>query len=986
MQYFYAYKVHVLGKIFMQKHLYFSFLFLFCLLTFGQQNPLIVSDSVAQMAWVETQYNNMTLEERVGQLFMVMVASSQEKSATDKIKDLIKKEQIGGVIFSTGGPVRQAQLTNAYQAQSKIPLLIGIDGEWGMAMRLDSTYAFPWNMTLGAIQDSSLVEKVGYQIGKHAKRLGVHINFAPDLDVNNNPRNPIIGNRSFGEDPNNVAQKGIAFLQGMEKAGVLSSGKHFPGHGDTATDSHHALPVIEGFREELDSVELFPFKQAVQKGLSSVMVAHLSVPELEPREGHPSSLSKNIITNLLKNEFGFEGLVITDALNMKAVSEFAPEGEVELEAFLAGNDLLLMPVNVVKAKEKMMEAYNSGRVTEERLSYSVKKILMAKYKAGLYNYQPVKLENLYEDLNNIENDVIYEQAIEGAITVAKNNFSLMPIRKLDNKKIAYVEFGDDSGAEFLSTLKKYNKVTHIKAKDIAEYREALADYNLVIIGFHKNNDSPWKGYKFSQQELFWIEEISRLRTSNTILTVFAKPYALLDMVNFDTMDGVVVAYQNSKIAQEKAAEVIFGAIGTSGKLPVSAHPEFPVGTGMDLEPIQRLGYSIPERVGMDSGMLAEVDTLVQDGLDSLMYPGAQVLIARRGKVIYNKNFGKPTYESNEAIVDESIYDLASLTKILSTLPMIMKMEEEGKIALNDTFKDLIPAYAETDLKDVTVLKALSHYGRLPSWIAFYIDTLTKDRRPSPEFYRNNPSDAFPYKVAEQLYLTRSYKDSIYNRIGRQSLKSNRYRYSDVGYYVFKEYIEKTYQRPIDELVDEFFYKPMGLQRTTFNPLKKFPKEAIVPTEEDDYFRYQTVQGYVHDMGAAMQGGVGGHAGLFSTANEVAKIMQMYLQDGYYGGERFLEERTVRKFNTCYFCNKNVRRGVGFDKPQLEESGPTCGCVSRKSFGHSGFTGTYTWADPDTEIVYVFISNRTYPSATNNLLIKSGLRTRIQQAIYDSIIN
>ena len=318
--------------------------------------------------------------------------------------------------------------------------------------------------------------------------------------------------------------------------------------------------------------------------------------------------------------------------------------------------------------------------------------------------------------------------------------------------------------------------------------------------------------------------------------------------------------------------------------------------------------------------------------------------------------------------------------------MIMKMEEEGKIALNDTFKDLIPEYADTELKDVTVLKALSHYGRLPSWIAFYLDTLNKDRKPSNEFYRQNPSEAFPYKVAEHLYLTRSYKDSIYDKIGRQSLKSNRYRYSDVGYYVFKEYIEKTYQRPIDELVDEFLYRPLGLQRTLFNPLKKFPKEAIVPSEEDDYYRYQTVQGYVHDMGAAMQGGVGGHAGLFSTANEVAKIMQMYLQGGYYGGERFFNARTVKRFNTCYFCNKNVRRGVGFDKPQLDEKGPTCGCVSRKSFGHSGFTGTYTWADPEEEIVYVFLSNRTYPSATNTLLIKSGLRTRIQQAIYDSIIN
>lgn len=970
----------------MRSNLYFPLFILLCFQVAGQKHPLITQDSLDQMAWVENQYNTMSLQERVGQLFMVSIASNQDKAATDRIKKLVRDEGIGGVIFLRGTPLRQAKLTNEYQSSSKIPLLIGLDAEWGLSMRLDSTYAFPWNMTLGAIQDSSVVEKVGHQIGKHAKRLGVHINFAPDLDVNNNPKNPIIGNRSFGEDPINVAQKGNAFVKGMEAAGILSCGKHFPGHGDTATDSHKALPIITSSREQLDSIELHPFQKVIPNGLSSVMIAHLDVPSLESREGHPSSLSKDIVTGLLQEEMGFQGLIFTDALNMKAVSQFAEEGEVELEAFLAGNDMLLMPENVIKAKEKIMEAYDEGTITEERLALSVKKVLMAKYKAGLHNYRPVALENLHGDLNSIENDLIYEEAIENAITVAKNNFSLMPIKKLDNKKIAYVHFGDDSGAPFLNALNKYNQVTPIKAKDIAAYKKELTNYNLVIIGFHKSNESPWKSHTFSKNELFWLEEISRMRTSNTILTVFTKPYALLDVLNFDTIDGVVVAYQNSKMAQEKAAEVIFGAIGANGKLPVSAHTEFPVGTGVKLEPLQRLGYSIPERVGMSSEQLAQVDTLVRQGLDSLMYPGAQVLVARRGKVIYNKNFGKPTYNSDEEIQEESIYDLASLTKILATLPIIMKMEEEGKIALNDTFQDLIPEYANTELKDVTVLKALSHYGRLPAWIAFYIDTLTKDRKPSPEFYRNKPSEAFPFKVAEDLYLTRAYKDSIYNRIGRQSLRSNRYRYSDLAYYILKEYIEKTYQKPMDELVDKYFYQPMGLQRTTFNPLKKFSKEEIVPSEEDDYFRYQTVQGYVHDMGAAMQGGVGGHAGLFSTANEVAKIMQMYLQGGFYGGERFLNERTIKKFNTCYFCNNNVRRGVGFDKPQLEESGPTCGCVSRKSFGHSGFTGTYTWADPDAELVYVFLSNRTYPSATNTLLIKSGLRTRIQQAIYDSIIN
>ncbi|SNY99610.1 glycoside hydrolase family 3 N-terminal domain-containing protein [Flagellimonas pacifica] len=970
----------------MRINLYFSLFFLCFLGINGQNNPLITKDTLDQLGWVNTQYDAMSLEERIGQLFMVSVASNQNKAATDRVKELIKEHHIGGVVFLVGGPVRQAKLTNEYQSLSKTPLLIALDAEWGLSMRLDSTYAFPWNMTLGAIKDSSTVEKVGFQIGKHAKRLGVHINFAPDIDVNNNPKNPIIGNRSFGENPINVGRQGIAFMKGMERAGVLSCGKHFPGHGDTATDSHHALPIINSSKQQLDSIELFPFKNLIANGLSSVMVAHLDVPSLEIREGLPSTLSEQIVSGILKEEMGFEGLVFTDALNMKAVSQFAPEGEVELEAFKAGNDMLLMPENVLRAKEKLVEAYNKGVITEKRLSHSVKKILMAKYKAGLYNYKPVQLENLHEDLNGVENDIVYEEAIEKAITVAKNNFSLMPIKKLENKKIAYVKFGDDSGETFYETLSKYSKVTQIDAKDAAGYRKELANYNLIIIGFHKSNKSPWKSYKFSKNELFWLQEIARLRTSNTILTLFAKPYALLDVANFNSIDGVVVGYQNSAIAQEKAAEVIFGAIGADGRLPVSAHAEFPVNTGIKLKPLQRLGYSIPERVGLSSSKLAVVDSLVEVGLDSLMYPGAQVLIAKKGKVVYNKAFGKPTYTSEQKVNGGHIYDLASLTKILSTLPLIMKMEEEGKIALNDTFKELVPQYDSTEIKDVTVLKALSHYGRLPAWIAFYIDTLTKNRKPSKEFYRNTPSEGFSYKVAENLYLMDAYKDSIYNRIGRQSLKSNRYRYSDVAYYVFKKYIEDTYGKQLDELINEFLYIPMGLQHTSFNPLGRFSKEEIVPSEEDKYYRYQTVQGYVHDMGAAMQGGVGGHAGLFSNANDVAKIMQMYLQGGLYGGKRFLNERTIKKFNTCYFCHKDVRRGVGFDKPQLKEKGPTCGCVSRKSFGHSGFTGTYTWADPDEELVYVFLSNRTYPSASNTLLVKSGLRTRIQQAIYDSIIN
>ena len=969
-----------------KRYLNFAVLLLCYVLGYGQDDPLRALDSIQQAKWVDSIYANMEVDDRIGQLFMVSVASNQGKEALAALKALISEERLGGVIFSRGGPVRQAQLTNDFQEIAKTPLLIGMDAEWGLAMRLDSTFAFPWNMTLGAIQDDSIVKEVGYRMGNHAKRLGVHINFAPDIDVNVDPKNPIIGNRSFGEDAENVARKGTALMLGMHEAGILTSGKHFPGHGDTSTDSHHSLPILDFSKSRLDSIELKPFKALVSQGLSSVMIGHLSVPVLEPKEGFPSSLSKNIITELLQKELGFKGLIFTDALNMKAVTEFAPLGEVELQAFLAGNDMLLMPKDVVAAKTKILEAYDNGIISELRLERSVKKILKAKYKAGLYKRPFVDTTNLIEDLNGVEDRIVNEQAFEHAITLIKNRFSLLPIKKLQNKKIAYIKFGDDDGSTFLNTMQGFTQVTQIRAKDLAGFRDQLKDFNLVIIGLHRSNESPWKAHAFSENELFWLQEISRMQNANTVLAIFTKPYALLDVINFNTIDGLVVSYQNSEVAQQKTAEILFGAIGAKGRLPVTANRAFAVNSGISIKPISRLGYSFPERVGLDSRRLAMVDTLVNDGLDSLMYPGAQVLIAKNGKIVYNKSFGRPTYDSQDSITNDHLYDLASLTKILGTLPLVMKMEEEGSIALNDTFQELVPAYSESELKDVTVLKALSHYGRLPAWIAFYLSTLNEDRKPSELFYRKKPSKDYSIKVTDGLFLANFYQDSIYNRIGRQELKSNRYRYSDVAYYVLKKYIEEHYKLPLDLLLNDFLLKPMGTHRLLYNPLRRYGREVIVPTEEDNYFRYQTVHGYVHDMGAAMQGGVGGHAGLFGNAIDVAKVMQMYLQGGYYGGERFFTSRTIKKFNTCYFCDKKVRRGVGFDKPQLEDSGPTCGCVSRESFGHSGFTGTYTWADPDEELVYVFLSNRTYPSMNNTLLVKSGLRTRIQQAIYDSIIN
>lgn len=954
--------------------------------TFSQDiNPLIVKDDFQnQKKWVDSIYDNMTLEEKMGQLFMVDIFSSDPKSKTDRIKNLISKYHIGGVIFSKGGPMRQAKLNNEFQSIAKTPLLIGMDAEWGLSMRLDSTYAFPWNMTLGAITDNKIVEKVGRRIGEHSKRLGVHINFAPVVDINTNPKNPIIGNRSFGEDKENVTQKALAFMKGMQSAGVMGSAKHFPGHGDTEMDSHKTLPTIDFSRERLDSVELYPYKTLINEGLNSVMVAHLNVPALEIQMNYPSSLSSKIVTDVLKGELGFNGLIFTDALNMKGASNFKKPGEVELAAFLAGNDILLIPEDVPKAMTFLIDAYNSGVITEERLALSVRKILYAKYKVGLHNYKPVDTNYLINDLNTVNDDALYEEAMENALTVIKNDRAILPIKDLQKKKIAYVNFGDDSGKPFLNELKKYADVTWVKAASLNDYIEALQAYNYVIIGFHKNNDNPWKGYKFTERELVWIYEIAR--TNTVILDVFARPYALLDLKSSANFEGIVVSYQNSEISQKLSAQLIFGAREAKGKLPVSLTEGFPVNTSFKTKSLRRLQYGTPESVGVNSYKLQKIDSLAEVGLSEKMFPGAQIVVARKGKVIYQKSFGYHEYNKKNKVTDYSVYDLASLTKILASLPLVMQLVDQDQLEMDTKLSELLPEYKNSNKADITLKEMLSHYARLKAWIPFYRSTLnTAGSGVSSKYYSNVASKDYNIEVAKNLYLRRDYKDTIFNEIRDSELYSRlRYKYSDLPYYILKKYFEKTYQKPLELIVQEKIYEPLGANYTTYHPLEKFGKDDIPPTEQDNIFRKQKVQGYVHDQGAAMLGGVGGHAGLFSNANDVAKLMQMYLWKGFYGGTRLFNPDILDLFNKCYYCKDDVRRGVGFDKPQLGSVGPTCGCVSMTSFGHSGFTGTFAWADPEEEIVYVFLSNRTFPNAENRKLIKSDLRSKIQEAIYEAI--
>ncbi|MDO6759313.1 glycoside hydrolase family 3 N-terminal domain-containing protein [Tamlana sp. 2_MG-2023] len=965
------------------------FLFsIFCLVTvfsFGQNttNPLLSKDVQSQKKWVDSIYNSMTLAEKVGQLYMVQVMSNQSEASKDKVINDIKKHHIGGIIYSLGGPYRQAKLNNELQAMSKVPMLIGMDAEWGLSMRLDSTYAFPWNMTLGAIKDNELVERAGKHIGEHCKRLGVHFNFAPDVDINTNPKNPIIGNRSFGEDRDNVTEKAEAFMKGMQGAGVLASAKHFPGHGDTSQDSHKTLPTIDFSEKRIDSVELYPYKKLIKEGLASVMVAHLSVPSLEPRADYPSSLSKRIVTDILKERLGFKGLIFTDALTMKGAANFSETGDIDLAAFQAGNDVMLMSEDVGIGVSKIIEAYNRGDITEARLELSVKKILQAKYKVGLNNYEPISLTNLSKDLNRLEDDMLYEELMENAITIVKNDANLLPLQELETKSIAYVKLGDDSGHVFFDELKKYTKVHAISADNIGDLLGKLQAYNTVIIGFHRSNDNPWKSYEFSEVESIWIDEIAKRHT--VILDAFVKPYALADLKSINNIEGIVVSYQNSDIAQQKSAQLIFGALASKGKLPVSIGNYFPVDFGFQTPNIKRLGYTIPERVGMNSKKLMKIDSVAEYAVKKKMTPGIQLLVARKGKVIYNKNFGKHTYEGKEEVGFDDIYDVASLTKILATLPLVMELEEEGLITLDTKLSEVLPDYKTSNKKDVTFKSMLSHYARLKPWEPFYYHTLDDTKHPSEKYYRKIKSDSFRVEVAKNLFMRTDYQDSIPDIIRDSELLDRlRYRYSDFPYYILKKFIEDHYDRTLEQLTNAHFYGPLGANYTMYNPYHSISSKKIVPTEIDDYYRYQTVHGYVHDMGAAMQNGIGGHAGVFSNANDVAKIMQMYLQKGFYGNKRFFKEETFDKFNTRYYLNKDNRRAIGFDKPQLSGSGPTCGCVPMSSFGHSGFTGTYAWADPEEEIVYVFLANRTYPKSDSNLLLRANIRTDIQQLIYEAI--
>lgn len=951
---------------------------IFTLSAKAQQSVIYKGDT----AWVNPKLASMSLDEKLGQLFMVAAYSNKGDAHKNEILKLVKDESIGGLIFFQGTPENQAGLTNLYQQAAATPLMIAMDAEWGLNMRLDKTFKFPYAITVGAIQDTTYAYQLGAAMARHCKRLGVNVNFAPVVDINTNPDNPIINARSFGEDPERVTKLSRAFMEGMQDNGVMACAKHFPGHGDTDQDSHKTLPSVNHPLERLKEIELYPYEKLVNSGLGSIMVAHLNVPALDAT-GKPTSLSKPTLS-YLKEKLGFDGLVFTDALNMQGVAKDYKPGAVDLEAFLAGNDVLLFSQDVAEAKRQIKNALEKGLITQQEIDERVGKILRAKHWLGLSQKTYVEPKKIVEELNTEADQILNKKLFEKATTLLINHEKTLPISELGGKKFAVITAGTDVGTKFVEILKNYAQVDHFaygknREEDIIT---ALAEYDLVIFGLYTSNANPWKPYKIDPEVRNFIKRVSL--QNKLVIDIFANPYSLRDFPEAQLAQSLIMSYQNHPDAESVAAQIIFGALGAEGRLPVSAGPVFQEGFGLNTTALGRMGYGYPGEVGINKDELYKIDLLVEEAMRKKATPGAQVLVARKGKIIYQKNFGHHTYENDRKVDNLAIYDLASITKIAVTTPLIMKLTEEQKLDLDKTIGDYLPEAKGTNKENLKLRDILTHQARLQPWIPFYVETMDKGAH-KKEYFSTERDFNYPNVVVEGLYSQRTVADTILKRILDSDLRTvKEYKYSDLGYYLFMEIIERITGRPINELAHEQLYHSLGAYTMGFHPLESFTPEYLVPTEEDKIFRKKLVQGYVHDQGSALIGGVAGHAGLFSNANDLAKLMQMYMQKGNYAGVTYFDSVTINEFIRCQFCEEENRRGIGFDKPQLEGPGPTCGCASSASFGHSGFTGTLAWADPEEEIVYIFLSNRVYPDATNTQLISLSTRTRIQQVIYDAI--
>ncbi len=952
-----------------------------------QQNP-------AAQHWADSVFNTLTDDERIAQL-MVLRESEITKDGVfiydSAMTAAIKNYNIGGIVLFQGSPVKQANFINSFQAIAKTPLMVCIDAEWGLGMRQDSVIPLNHQMMLGAVQDISIISAYGKLVGEQCKREGIQVNFAPVVDINNNPDNPVINDRSFGEDKYKVARYGVAYMKGMQDEGVLACAKHFPGHGDVSVDSHFDLPVINKSMAQLDSLELYPFEQMFAAGVGSVMIAHLYIPSIDSTVNTATSLSKKNVTGLLRDQLNYHGLTFTDALGMKGVAKFFPGGEIAAQSLIAGNDMLCLPADVPTSIAKIRAAIDSNKLSWNDVYAKCKKVLLYKYIYGVANVKPINTDNLTNDLNSGINEM-KQLVAENAITVlSKNDEQFFPLSKPANEKeIVYLGIGIDSANAFSQRLiDDYNadafyfNYKEDAARILSTVELIKNRYKSVVIGVHNYARYPANNFGISTYALDLINHVQQ--NNKTIIFDFGNPYALK---NFCNAANLIACYEDDSITQRAAVDILEGKIKAKGKLPVTVCDNYRYGSGMvapNLFPVVE-----PGDVGLDAAKLSIIDSIATNGIAEGAMPGCVVLAARDGKIAFEKAYGKYDYDKPAPVTLQSIYDMASVTKICATLISVMKLYDEGKIKLNKTLGDYLPWVKGTNKANLEIRNILLHQAGLIAFIPFYKETIDNNtKQPMPSIYSSSKNDSFSIRVAQNMYMRNNWQDTIYKRILDSKVgPKDKYIYSDNDFIFLGKIVEAISGLTLDKYADKKFYQPMGLASTGFKPREKLDTNRIAPTENDLEFRMQHLHGDVHDPGASMFGGVAGHAGLFSDVEGIASIFQMLLNGGTFNGKRYINDKTIKLF-TAY--NSSIsRRGLGFDKPEKDN-------VSRKepypsqlasplTFGHTGYTGTCVWADPKTNIVYVFLSNRVNPDGGVNLkLLHMNIRGKIQDAIYRAII-
>jgi beta-N-acetylhexosaminidase len=942
----------------------------------------------AEPVWVKEQMKKMTMDEKIGQMFFAAAYSNKDQKHENELLLQIQNYHLGGLIFFQGGPQRQLRMTRALQEKSKIPLFIAMDAEWGPAMRLDSVQSWPYQMQLGALESDEQIYEMGSAIAGQLTRLGVHINFAPVVDVNSNPDNPVINHRSFGSDAISVSRKSLAYAKGMQENGIMPVAKHFPGHGDTDTDSHTDLPVVNRSKHEILAGEGIPYQKLIEEGLAAVMVAHILLPAIDAK--YPASLSKKLVNDFLKGELGFGGLVFTDALNMKGAKSFSEKpGELEIQAILAGADVLLMPDKLPQAIQAVKDAVKKGQIPAERINESCRKILRAKHAAGLNKKVVPSADRLLEDLNKPAYQGLNELLRANSITLLKNTSHFLPIKDLKSSKPLAVYFGKDP-EEVFKVLNQYEsvQVVHATQQYLTEHEADLMllvkDFTQVYLFFGSSSQLAAKKFGLEESNIIIAEKIAAIKPS--VLILLGNPYGLKFFSSLTMYRSVILGYDGSQAAKSAAVQAIYGGKKFRGSLPVNLqHLQLKSGDGLFTYHQMRLGYQHPFLQSLNSDTLARIDQLIEEGIAIGAFPGCQVLVARGGQVVLEKSYGHHTYEKKKPVSNRDLYDLASITKIAATTPILMRLWETGSFRLEDTLSGLLAVLDTTNKRAIRNLDVLTHQSGLAAWIPFYKTYTDQDSLYQLMFSRYRDS-IYSMPVADSLWLHYSIRDSLFKAILISDTLPKVYRYSDLGFYLYKDWIENNQSQPLNELSENWFYSDLGAERMTYLPLNRFEKPEIVPTEMDTIFRRQLIQGYVHDMGAAMQGGVGGHAGLFSNAGDLAKLMQLYLWEGTYGGERYFKPETIRYFTTAPFLAKGNRRAIGFDKPARENQAlsPVCSAASDLSYGHSGFTGTLAWVDPRFDLIFIFLSNRIHPTTSNKKLIEKSYRTKIQEVVYNAM--